>query len=134
MNVAPSKVIRILGKFFLVESAILGFGIRVSALGILNPSTIEIRNPVYKIRNPRRRIRNPRLSWITLQGGVNETICVLYNKYISVVFWHRRHHQLLLSVYLTYPTHDTKKTPSPVFFTLILFFVSTRTGQSTHKR
>ena len=27
-----------------------------------------------------------------------------------------------------------RKTPSPVFFTLVLFFVSTRTGQSTRKR
>ena len=108
MNVAPSKVIRNLGKFFLVESAILGFGIQVSALGI--------RNPLRKIRNPMRGIRNPRLYWITLQGGVNETICVLYNKYISVVLWHRRHHQLLLSVYLTYPTHDTKEDTVPRLF------------------
>ena len=36
VNVAPSKAIRILGKIFLVESAILGFGIQVSALGIRN--------------------------------------------------------------------------------------------------
>lgn len=77
------------------------------------PPTIEIRNPLRKIRNTMRGIRNPRLYWITLQGGVNETICVLYNKYISVVFWHRRHHQLLLSVYLTYPTHDTKEDTFP---------------------
>ena len=39
VNVAPSKVIRILGKFFLVESAILGFRIRVSALGIRNAAS-----------------------------------------------------------------------------------------------
>ena len=57
-------------KFLLVESGILGFGIRNSAQGIQNPATSwnlefkfnwqQIRNPAPGIQNPQRRIQNPR--------------------------------------------------------------------------
>ena len=57
-------------KFLLVESGILGFGIRNSAQGIQNPATSwnlefkfhwqQIWNPVPGIQNPQRRIQNPR--------------------------------------------------------------------------
>ena len=45
------------GKFLLLESGNLGFGIRLT-IGIRNPKT---RNPVPEIRNPRRRIQDPSL-------------------------------------------------------------------------
>ena len=58
------------GKFFLVKSGILGFGIRNTAQGIPNPTTdwvsLTVWNPVPGTRNPRRGIQNPRLSWIPL--------------------------------------------------------------------
>ena len=45
--IGTSKVIRITksGKFFLVESAIKGFGFRNLAQGIRNPTKMGIRNP-----------------------------------------------------------------------------------------
>ena len=46
------------GKFLLVESEILGFGIR-------NPSSTDKDwNSVSEIRNPQRGMKNPRLAWI----------------------------------------------------------------------
>ena len=60
-------------KFLLVESGILGFGIRNTAQGIRNPtkdwnpiqgSSRKDWNQVPGIRNPRCGIQNPRLSWI----------------------------------------------------------------------
>ena len=45
------------GKFLLLESGNLGFGIRLT-IGIGNPKT---RNPVPEIRNPQRRIQDPSL-------------------------------------------------------------------------
>ena len=60
-------------KFLLVESGILGFGIRNTAQGIRNPtkdwnpiqgSPRKDWNQVPGIRNPWRGIQNPRLSWI----------------------------------------------------------------------
>ena len=60
-------------KFLLVESEILGFGIRNTAQGIRNPtkdwnpiqgSSRKDWNQVPGIRNPWRGIQNPRLSWI----------------------------------------------------------------------
>ena len=67
------KAIRILefAKFLLVESRILGFGIRNTELqesgipltiGIRNP-LIKIWNPVSGVRIPRDGIQNPRLHW-----------------------------------------------------------------------
>ena len=79
VNVASRKRIRIpeFGKFLLVGSGILGFGVRNIALGIrnlfndwTNPEskfTDKDWNPVPGIRNPWRAIQNPRLSWIPSQ-------------------------------------------------------------------
>ena len=53
------------GKFLLVESTILGFGIRNTELqesGIQVPLT-KIWNPVPGVRNPQDGIQNPNLSW-----------------------------------------------------------------------
>ena len=59
------------GKISIMESGILGFGIRNTAQGIRNPSnnwnqnpssTDKYWNPVPGIRNPQRGIQNPRLS------------------------------------------------------------------------
>ena len=72
--VAPCKGIGIpeSGKFSLVESGVLGFGIRDTGQGIRNPtndwnpepsSIDEGLNPVPGIRNTRREILNPRMSW-----------------------------------------------------------------------
>ena len=67
-------------KFLLVESGILGFGIRNTSEGIWNPTNDW--NPESKfhwqtIRNPEpgiwyllRRIHNPTLSWIPLHGAI----------------------------------------------------------------
>ena len=65
------------GKFLLVKSGILGFGIRNTAqelgiqltIGIQNPlSIVKGWNSVTGIRYPLRGIQNPRLSWIPLHG------------------------------------------------------------------
>ena len=74
-SIGPCEGIRILesAKFLLVESGILGFGIRNTAQGIRNPTKdwnpIQVSsrkdwNQVPGIRNPRLGIQNPRLSWI----------------------------------------------------------------------
>ena len=80
-EVTPCRGVRIpeSRKFLLVESWILGFGIRTTAQGsrgipltieIRNPNLNEkVRNPLPGIRNPLRRIQNPRLSWIPLYGA-----------------------------------------------------------------
>ena len=73
---ATSKVIRITkpGKFFLVESAIQGFGFRNFVQGIRNPTKMGIRNPCptdKEIRNPQLGIQNPRLSWVTLHEATS---------------------------------------------------------------
>ena len=77
--VAPCKVIRIPGNFsywnpesrkiVFLESGMLGFGIRIPALGIRNPtndwnpeSLFRTRNPE-RIRIPQCGLQNPRLSW-----------------------------------------------------------------------
>ena len=65
MFFTPCKGIWIPGcrKFLLMESEILGFGIRNTAQGIRNlSSTDKDWNPVPGIRNPRYGIQNPRLS------------------------------------------------------------------------
>ena len=66
-------------KFLLVESEILGFGIRNAAQEIRNPfehwteeskvNWQRIRNPVPGIRNPRCGTQNARRSWISLQAS-----------------------------------------------------------------
>ena len=72
--------IRNQGKSLIVESGILGFGIRNTAQGIRNitndcnpESKVYLFhwhdknwNPVPGIQNPRRWVQNPRLSWIAL--------------------------------------------------------------------
>ena len=57
------------GKFLLVESGILGFGIRNTAQGIRNPtydwnpeSKFHWQSPESRIWNPRREVHNPGLS------------------------------------------------------------------------
>ena len=54
------------GKFLLVESGILGFGIRNSAQGIRNPSNDS--NPESSTWNPESTAWNPELSWISAHG------------------------------------------------------------------
>ena len=63
------------GKYLLVESGILGLGIRSTAQGIRNPTDdwnpeSKILNPVIEIRNPRRGIQKQRLSWIFLHRAI----------------------------------------------------------------
>ena len=82
---APCKGIRIpeCWKIFLMESRILGFGIRNTAQGVRNPtndwnqnpsSTDKYGNPVPGIRNPQRGFQNPRLPWIPLHGVNDNSI------------------------------------------------------------
>ena len=52
-------------EVFLVESEILGFGIRNIFQGNRNPSSIYEESGV---QNPRHGFQNPRLSWIPLHG------------------------------------------------------------------
>ena len=77
----------VVGKIFLVESGILGFGIWNTDQGIRNPSsTDKYWNPVSGIRNPRRGIQNPRLCWIiSLHGVKDEYLCNIYI-YITWIF------------------------------------------------
>ena len=77
------KAIRIseYGKFLLVESRILGFGIRNTVLqesGIQVPLT-KIWNPVPGVRNPRDGIQKPNLSWGEHQflALVNEKVPIM---------------------------------------------------------
>ena len=73
------------GKILLVDSGILGFGIRNTAhkesgiplaIGIQNPSSTQKDwNPAPGIRNPWRGIRNPRLSWIPFYVEMLFLIC-----------------------------------------------------------
>ena len=78
VNVASCRRIRIpeFGKYLLVESGILGFGIRNIAQGLAGilltigliqspSSTDKDCYPVPGIRNPWCAIQNPRLSWVT---------------------------------------------------------------------
>ena len=68
-------------KFLLVQSGILGFGIRNTSQGIWNPTKDwnpeskfhwqTIRNPVPGIWYLLRRIHNPVLSWIPLHGAIS---------------------------------------------------------------
>ena len=63
------------GKILLVESGLLGFGIRNPTINwnpdIQNPSsTDKYWNPVIVIRNPQRGVQNPRLSWIPSHGAI----------------------------------------------------------------
>ena len=73
-RVAPFHSIPESGKFLLVESRILCFGIWNKAQGIRNPieeyiSTDNDRNQVPGIQNLRCGIQNARLSWIPLHGA-----------------------------------------------------------------
>ena len=75
------KAIRIseYGKFLLVESRILGFGIRNTVLqesGIQVPLT-KIWNPVPGVRNPRDGIQNPNLGATISFSPVNEKVPIM---------------------------------------------------------
>ena len=64
-----------------MESGILGFGIRKTALGIQNPSTTDKDwNQVPGFWNPWHRIQNPKLSWSPFQGA--RSVCVTEVKII----------------------------------------------------
>ena len=78
-------------KCLLVESGILGFGMRNKAQRIRNPtkdwnpiqrSTRKNWNLVPGIRNPRRGIQNPRLSWIPLHETKSSTCQKLLFTYL----------------------------------------------------
>ena len=76
INFAPIKRILVpeYGKFFLVESSILGFWIRNSTQGTRNSSSNDKdRKSVSSIQNPQLAIQYSRLTWIPLQqiGAIN---------------------------------------------------------------
>ena len=60
------------GRIVLVESGLLGFGIRIPTINWNPESRIQVLltywNPVIVIRNPQRGVQNPRLSWIPYMG------------------------------------------------------------------
>ena len=64
-----------------MESGILRFGIRNTALGIQNPSTTDKDwNQVPGFWNPWHRIQNPKLSWSPFQRA--RSVCVIEVKII----------------------------------------------------
>ena len=96
----------------LVESGILGFGIRNSSQGIQSPANdLLTRNPKTSIGpwigNPQGGIKNPRLSWITLRAERSDCFSLKFTYFPSVLV-HGSWYWNLISILSPTRNHDFK--------------------------